>query len=426
MSLVLHDGSLFANRYRVVRCIATGGMGAVYEAAHAETGRRCALKVMLPHIVQSPELRERFMREARVTAQIESEFIVDVLDAGVDDATGMPFLVMELLRGEELGQRLARLGRFAPAEAITYLYQTALALDRTHQNAIVHRDLKPQNLFLTQRDDGAPKIKVLDFGVAKIVADGAIAAQQTRNLGTPFYMSPEQFMGEGHIGPPSDIYALGIISFTLLTGEPYWATELNQDSNMYAFVNTAVRGPQEPATVRAARRGVTLPPAFDAWFTTVAASNPAQRFPTATSAIAALGQIFGVPLAAAPALTQAAGFTTGGGVVKPASRPSKGSLLVAGLSIVFLVIVGALVQALRAPSAESASAPASPGPMASAAPTVSASAQPEPTAEPSAIEIDLEGSATPADAPPKTTRPTSPTPPRVTPTKPKQPLYTQD
>jgi serine/threonine-protein kinase len=162
----LQNGAIFAGRYRVIRCIAAGGMGAVYEVLHLETERRRALKVMLPHVLQSEDLRQRFKQEAKVAAHIDSEYIVEVFDAGLDEATGMPFLVMELLRGEELGKRLKRLGRFAPADVVSYLHQTALALDRTHRANIVHRDLKPENLFLTDREDGPPRVKVLDFGVA--------------------------------------------------------------------------------------------------------------------------------------------------------------------------------------------------------------------------------------------------------------------
>jgi serine/threonine protein kinase len=189
MSLQLSDGTVFASRYRVVRRIAMGGMGAVYEVEHTETLRHLALKVMLPHFVQSAEMRERFRREARVAAHIESEHIVTVLDAGIDDPTGMPFMVMELLRGEELGQALRRIGRFGPAEVVTFLHQASLALEKTHRALIVHRDLKPENLFLTTREDGRPRIKVLDFGIAKLVAEGSTQDPGTRSLGTPLYMA---------------------------------------------------------------------------------------------------------------------------------------------------------------------------------------------------------------------------------------------
>src|SRR5262249_23257030 len=127
------------------------------------------------HVLQSDDLRERFQREAKVAANVDSDYIVEVFDAGIDAATRMPFMVMELLRGEELGKRVKRLGRISPAEVVTYLHQTALALDKTHRANIVHRDLKPENLFLTERDDGPPRIKVLDFGVAKVIADTASA-----------------------------------------------------------------------------------------------------------------------------------------------------------------------------------------------------------------------------------------------------------
>ena len=134
----------FAGRYRVVRRVAAGGMGAVFEVLHIETQRRRALKVMLPELVSNRELRDRFQMEARVTANVESEYIVDVFDAGVDESTGMPFLVMELLQGEELGEVLKRTGAVASQHAIAYLRQVASALDKTHAIGIVRRDLKPR------------------------------------------------------------------------------------------------------------------------------------------------------------------------------------------------------------------------------------------------------------------------------------------
>ncbi len=288
----LQPDSVFATRYRIARVIAAGGMGAVYECVHIETERKRALKVMHAHFVQSPELRDRFKREAKVAAQIDSEFIVDVFDAGVDEPSGMPFLVMELLKGEELGKRLERVGRFAPPDAITYLWQTALALDKTHKANIVHRDLKPENLFLTQREDGPPRIKVLDFGVAKFVAETGTSGA-TRSLGTPLYMSPEQFRSQ-RVSPASDIFALSLMAYTLLVGEAYWSTEASGDVDIIGFGMKAVFGPTEPATVRAARRGVTLPAAFDAWFFRSTASDPTVRPTTASACIAALGEAFGL------------------------------------------------------------------------------------------------------------------------------------
>ncbi len=295
----LAEGSLFAGRYRVVRCIAAGGMGAVYEVIHPETERRRALKVMHPHLVQSQDLRERFKREAKVASQIDSEFIVDVFDAGIDDATQMPFLVMELLRGEELGDRLTREGRLPPYEAIDFLWQTALALDKTHRASIVHRDLKPENLFLTLREDGSRRIKVLDFGVAKFVAETGAADGGTRALGTPLYMAPEQFRGEP-VSAATDVYALGMMAYTLLVGTRYWEAESRTAPNIVAFALKAQLGAVESASARAQQHGVTLPPGFDAWFARVTATDPKTRVAVATEAIRALGAVYGVDPGASP------------------------------------------------------------------------------------------------------------------------------
>ncbi|WP_437619138.1 serine/threonine-protein kinase [Sorangium sp. So ce1151] len=296
MSVILAEGTVFARRYRIVRLIAAGAMGAVHEVVHLETERRRALKVMHAHLFQSEEMRERFQREARIAAKVESEYIVDIFDAGVDEATGMPFLVMELLRGEELGERLKRAGRLPPAEAVAYLYQTALALDRTHAANIVHRDLKPANLFLSQREDGSFLVKILDFGVAKLVAEGATAAGATRSLGTPLYMAPEQFHGSTRLTAAADIFALGMMAYTLLVGTPYWSPEASSAEGVIAFAMVAVRGPQEPPVQRARAMGVMLPPGFDAWFARTTAVDPAARFRTAMDAVRALGEALGVPV----------------------------------------------------------------------------------------------------------------------------------
>ncbi len=258
-----------------------------------------------------------------------------MFDAGVDEATQMPFLVMELLKGEELGKRLERLGRFSPPDTVTYLWQTALALDKTHRANIVHRDLKPENLFLTQREDGPPRVKVLDFGVAKFVAETGTSGP-TRSLGTPLYMSPEQFRSQ-RVSPASDIFALALMAYTLLVGEAYWQPEASGDVDVIAFALATAAGPKEPATVRAARLGVILPPAFDAWFSASTQADPTLRTTTATACITALGEVFGLSpsrmtgLASSdPRLVGRSGATlphgspvpAGGGTILVESRPS--------------------------------------------------------------------------------------------------------
>jgi serine/threonine-protein kinase len=327
LSSRLTIGTIFAERYRVERCLAQGGMGEVYEVTHLETQRRRALKIMHAHVLlgdDSAELRERFRREARVAAQVESEFIVDVFDAGIDEATGQPFLVMELLRGEELGVRLKRLGRIAPDEAAIYLHQTALALDKTHKASIVHRDIKPGNIFITEREDGQPWIKVLDFGIAKIVAESTAGAATTA-LGTPLYMAPEQFNPHARLTPAADIYALGMVAYTLLTGRSYWSAEAKA-GGVFALAAVAALGPREPASVRAAARGVVLPPGFDAWFARITACDPTRRFESAIDAVRALG--FG------PAFPRAgsAPISTTGAAPGPAPEPPRDPTMSASLA----------------------------------------------------------------------------------------------
>jgi serine/threonine-protein kinase len=272
-------------------------MGSVYEVIHLETERRRALKVMHAHFAESADFRERFKREARVAAQFESDYIVDVFDAGVDEATGMPFLAMELLRGEELARTLRRVGRLPPPEVVNWLFQTSLALDRTHKAGVVHRDLKPENIYLCERDDGPPQIKVLDFGIAKIATSSKGAGQATNNVGTPLYMAPEQFLPGTDVTASADIYALGLLAYTLLVGTDYWHEELERDDNVFALALIAMKGPPEAPSVRAMRvAGILLSPAFDAWFARVTAMSPAARFASASEAVRALGEALRIHL----------------------------------------------------------------------------------------------------------------------------------
>ena len=289
VELDLSPGTIFADRYRVVRCMRSGGMGALYETVHLETARKCALKVMLPSLVSDPVSRGRFRLEATVAANIGSEHIVEVFDAGIDAASGAPYLVMELLRGEDLGTIL-RAGPLAAAELHTLLYQASLALEKTHAAGVVHRDLKPDNLFLTERDDGSPRLKILDFGIAKVIAKDLESAQRTATIGTPLYMAPEQIHG-GAIGPAADLYALGQIAYAMVTGAAYWGDGW-EGGAIYKLLMDVANGVREPASVRAARVGVHLPPAFDPWFAKAAALEPEQRFDSARVMVQALAQVF--------------------------------------------------------------------------------------------------------------------------------------
>ncbi|MBK6514882.1 MAG: protein kinase [Polyangiaceae bacterium] len=297
--MALKPGTLFAKHYEVVRVISTGGMGVVYEVTDRNIKRRRALKVMLPHVVTDALMRDRFALEAIVTADIESEHLVEVFDAGIEEETEAPYLVMELLRGEDLGARLKSGERFSAEETLTYLEQVARALQKTHERGIVHRDLKPENLFLTRRDDGSPRVKILDFGIAKIVhSTTGQGASTTKSLGTPYYMAREQITGEAPlIGPASDLYAIAQISYSMLVGSPYFEEEASKaGGNVLSLLLAVGKGPSEPATERASRKGVLLPPAFDGWFEQGTRSVPAERFQAARPMIDALKRALEEPI----------------------------------------------------------------------------------------------------------------------------------
>ncbi len=291
---VLEPRSLFAERYRVETCLQQGGMGAVYAVVDERTERRRALKVMLPNIVSDPDLRARFRLEATIAAGIESEHIVETFDAGVDEPTGMPFLVMELLRGDDLGATVRRAGRLRPPHVVRLLHQVALALDKTHAANIVHRDLKPENLFVTRRDDGTERVKILDFGIAKVIAQSTGAAQ-TRSIGSPMYMAPEQIRGEARIDGRADLYSLAQIAYTLLVGRPYWEPEMTRAESVYPFMMKVLQGTPEAPSARAAPHGVELPFAFDAWFRKATALVVDTRYSHATTLIGAMADALGVP-----------------------------------------------------------------------------------------------------------------------------------
>jgi serine/threonine-protein kinase len=275
-------------------------MGTVYEVIDERTNTHRALKLMLPSLIEDEGLRSRFEREAKITGALESDHIVRVSDAGVDPETETPFLVMDLLRGEDLKRMLARRRALPSAEVVTYLLQAAHALETTHSAGVVHRDFKPENLFVTHRDDGSPYVKILDFGIAKVIAESN-RTDMTQMLGTPVYMSPEQIRGESAIGPRSDLYAFGHVAYALLTGEAYWTEELKSLKAPYLLFSKILFGPTEAPSARARRRrGILLPPSFDAWFIKATALIPEDRYESALSAAAALTDALGATVPSVP------------------------------------------------------------------------------------------------------------------------------
>jgi serine/threonine-protein kinase len=194
-------------------------MGVVYEARHVGLGERVAIKVLLPDAMGSPDVRARFLREAQAAARIRSEHVARVTDVGETDA-GIPYMVMEFLEGEDLGQALAARGPLAAGEAVNYVLQACEAVAEAHARGIVHRDLKPANLFLTRRTDGSALVKVLDFGVSKAAAgEGPRSVTTTGStLGSPMYMSPEQVRDARNVDTRTDIWSLGVVLYELLSG----------------------------------------------------------------------------------------------------------------------------------------------------------------------------------------------------------------
>ena len=213
-------GQVIADKYRIVRLLGRGGMGEVYEAQHVVVGRRFALKFLHPHLARGRDSLSRFLREARAAGALDSEHIAAVLDFDTA-ADGSPFLVMEYLAGESLAAVLKREGPLPVSRAIAILVQVCSGLDVAHRAGIVHRDLKPDNLFVTRRANGAELIKLLDFGIAKLVDSGSDGALTSSGaiLGTPFYMAPEQARGEKSVDFRADIHALGVIAYELLSGK---------------------------------------------------------------------------------------------------------------------------------------------------------------------------------------------------------------
>ncbi|MBK6517701.1 MAG: serine/threonine protein kinase [Polyangiaceae bacterium] len=270
-------GFVIAGKYRVTGELGRGGMASVYEAENVDIGKRVAIKVLAQELISSTVVVERFLREARAVAAIRSPYICDVYDSGrLED--GRPFLVLELLEGESLYERMVRVGPIDVDTTVTVMAQTCRGLTRAHGAGIVHRDLKPENIFVTKDEEGALLAKILDFGLAKFyqpVEDGAAQARLTREgavFGTPAYMSPEQVRGQGAVDARADLWALGCITYECLTGRTVWSTE---QGVAMTFAQIAQGNVPDPLTFRP-----DLPTTFRDWFHRALARDIESRFQT--------------------------------------------------------------------------------------------------------------------------------------------------
>jgi serine/threonine-protein kinase len=264
---VFEVGTLLADKYRVDRVIGQGGMGVVVAATHLHLQQRVALKFLSPDIVHGPAILERFVREARASAQLRGEHVCRVSDVGTF-ANGAAYIVMELLEGSDLASLVERHGPLPVQRAADYVLQACVGIAEAHALGIIHRDLKPANLFLTARPDGAPLIKVLDFGIAKAQADHSFNLTQTSAvLGSPGYMSPEQLRSARDVDARSDIWAIGVVLYELVSGRPPFTGD--------SITELALRIAMDPPPPLVG----PLPHGFDQLVHRCLAKDPAQRYP---------------------------------------------------------------------------------------------------------------------------------------------------
>jgi hypothetical protein len=263
-------GEIVAGKYRVERVLGQGGMGVVVAALHIELDQRVALKFLRPHATAHPHVVARFAREARAAAKIHSEHVVRVIDVGVLP-TGAPYVVMEFMDGEDLARILLRRGPLSTEVATGYILETCEAIAEAHALGIVHRDLKPANLFLARRTGGRPIVKVLDFGISKSLSASSQGqlTKTTAVVGSPLYMSPEQLMSAKSVDVRSDIWALGVVLYELLTARmPFEGDTLPE------VIAAVLHREHEP--LRSVRP--ELPPALDAIIQRCLAKDLAGRF----------------------------------------------------------------------------------------------------------------------------------------------------
>jgi serine/threonine protein kinase len=287
-------------QYRIVEQIGVGGMGSVYLGEHMLLGRRAAIKTLLQKHTAHAELVERFFNEARAASAIADPGVVQIFDFGYH-VDGSAYIVMELLQGEALSERIDRLGKLSVGETLRIARQAAGSLFAAHACSIVHRDLKPENIYLVQDSEAqdGERTKILDFGICKVARHGDLSLTDAgTTVGTPAYMAPEQCRGLGDVDHRADIYAFGCLMFHMLTGRtPFEATA--PGDFLIAHVRDVPSAPSAFADV---------PPEVDALVLRCLAKSPDARFATMAQLQIAIGEIvarLGLSAAGTPASTRA-------------------------------------------------------------------------------------------------------------------------
>jgi hypothetical protein len=328
------EGTVLADKYRLERKLGQGGMGAVWRAEHVQLRSPVAIKLIDHQIVAHPDALARFLREAQSAAALRSPHVVQILDFGAD--RGVPYIAMELLEGESLADRIARVGRLSPPDVARLMTQVARALGKAHEMGIVHRDIKPDNIFIVRNDEDEVA-KVLDFGIAKSAQHGLGpgSGSTTRTgaiLGTPNYMSPEQAEGTKLVDHRTDLWALGVIGFECMVGrKPFDSDALG--SLLLAICTRPIPVPSQ--------LGFNLP-GFDQWFARACARELSERHQTARELAAELRQVCGVVDSREPSPSRQSGslpaghgrLITGGTLTTPygAAGPATGNPFGAGVT----------------------------------------------------------------------------------------------
>ena len=308
MEMTWGPGRVIAGRYRLVSQLGQGGMGSVWRADHMALSSPVAIKLIDPEIARRPEMLERFQREAQSSAALRSPHVVQILDYGVDE--GVPFIAMEMLEGESLAGRIARVGKLPFGDTVRIVAHVGRALAKAHEGNVIHRDLKPDNVFLVKNDD-KEIAKVLDFGIAKITGNGpgsGKGSNATRTgsiLGTPSYMSPEQAQGTKTIDSRSDLWSLAVIAFECVVGQVPFQSEALGD----LLIKICIHPLPVPSTM------AMVPPGFDAWWARASNRDPNLRFQTGKDLAEALRQV----------LTPDVGSANSSGPMSPAVQVMGGS-----------------------------------------------------------------------------------------------------
>ena len=405
---VYGPGTVVAGKYRIERVLGEGGMGVVFAATHIHLGTPVALKFLHQEMTHQSTVVERFMREARASAQLRGENVCRVSDVGVAD-NGPPFIVMELLTGQDLGTVMGHNGAMPLATAVEIVLQACLALGEAHAHGIVHRDLKPANLFWTQRPDGSACIKVLDFGVARTPEDVNFSLTQTSNMiGSPGYMSPEQLKSSRAVDARSDIWSLGVVLYEMTSGRKPFLGE--------SITELALKVTLDPLP----SLGGVVPEAFELVVARCLEKDPARRFQNVAELAAALAPFIGArgtelafgvarvlhgaqaPMPAVPAITQTPTTLRGAtGSITANAGPTRSWRLVLVMSLGALAGVIIAIVMVNGRREHAASAPAETKKMDVARPMPIAPATPDPKpADPKAAVDAKSAVATKPDAKP--------------------------